>query len=108
MRSLLSLIALTSLAAPAFAETQPAEDIVTVRIETAGLNLNTSEGRAQIEARIDKQLEAACTISNASRYNYGRPVIDETCIAEGRAKALAQVARIAAAKQQGAERASAN
>ena len=99
MRTILPLIALASVAAPALAEATADETVVTVRIDTTGLDVNTNEGRAALEARIDAKLAEACEISTASRYTYGRPVRDEVCIAKARTEALAQAERSALAKR---------
>lgn len=108
MRTLLPLIALASLAAPSIVVAQPAKDVVSVRINTADIDVTTREGRAALEARISDKLRAACTVTAASRYNYGRPVRDDACIANARADALAQAERIALAQQNGRTQVSAN
>ncbi|MBV7265303.1 UrcA family protein [Erythrobacter ani] len=94
MRFTLPLLALAAVAAPLSAQT--GEQIVDVRIAIADINLNTAEGRAALEQRIDAQLEKACTVASNSRYDYGRDVIDEKCFSDARADALAKVERVAA------------
>lgn len=108
MRTTLSLIALAALVAPAIATAQPAEEIVTVRIDTADIDVTTSEGRAELEARIDTKLRAACTITKSSRYGYGRPVRDEVCLTKARADALAQAQSLAASQRRGGRQVAAN
>jgi UrcA family protein len=94
MRFTLPLIALATLAAPALAA--PAEEVVTVRIAYGDVDVTTSEGRAALETRIDAKLRKACTVEAAARYSYGRPAIDDRCVAEARTAALAEVDRVVA------------
>ena len=108
MRTILSVLALTALTAPAFAAPQSAKETVTVRIQTADIDVTTTEGRAELEARIESKVRTACTVSKASRYFYGRAVLDETCISKARADALAEVERLALSKQGGGRQVSAN
>jgi len=108
MRTILSLIALTTLTVPALAAPQSAEEAVTVRIQTAGIDVTTTEGRAELEARIDAKIRTACTVSKGSRFAYGRTVRDETCISKARAAALAEVERLALSKQGGGRQVAAN
>jgi len=108
MRTILSVLALTALTAPAFAAPQTAEETVTVRIQTAGIDVTTTEGRAELEARIETKVRTACTVSKASRYSYGRTVLDEACISKARAEALAEVERLALSKQGGGRQVAAN
>ena len=95
MRFTLPLIALAAFAAPALAA--PAnEETVTVRVAYGDVDVTSAEGRAAIESRIDAKLRKACTVDTASRYTYGRSVIDDKCVAEARIVALAEVERVAA------------
>lgn len=91
MRFALPLIALSLIAAPAAAET------VTVRIAYGDVDMNSAEGRAALEARIDAKLRKACTVEGNTRYTFGRGVVDSQCVAEARVAALAEVERVAAA-----------
>ncbi|MGB3469218.1 MAG: UrcA family protein [Erythrobacter sp.] len=112
MRFSLPLIALcaigAAITAPVAAAPQAGEEVVTVRIDMADLDITTSEGRAALEARIDARLREACTITNRSPYGYGRPIRDEACIAKARTEALAKAERVAAARQRGGRQAAAN
>ncbi|MEO0462823.1 MAG: UrcA family protein [Pseudomonadota bacterium] len=108
MRFSLPLIALAAIAAPVAAVATPADTTVTVKVAFDDLDVTTPEGRAALEARIDAKTRSACTIDAASRYAYGRPVIDEVCMAEARAKALATADRIAAAKSRNGSQVAAN
>ena len=94
MRLTLSLIALAALAAAPVSAAN-AEKTRTVRIAYGDVDVTTAEGRAAIEARIDAKLRKACS-SEASRYAYGRPVVDSRCVVEARAAALTEVERVAA------------
>lgn len=97
MRFTLPLIALAAVAAPAFAAPKTGEETVTVRVAYGDVDVTSAEGRAVVEARIDAQLRQACKIE-AARYTYGRALLDDKCVAEGRATALAEVERVAAAE----------
>lgn len=108
MRTILSMIALATITVPALAAAQPVEDVVTVRINTADIDVTTREGRAELEARIDSKLRAACTITKSSRYGYGRPVRDEACITKARADALAQAESLAKSQRSGGRQVAAN
>lgn len=107
MRFSLPLIALAAIAAPV-AAAAPADTTVTVKVAFADLDVTTPEGRAALEARIDTKVRAACTIESSSRYAYGRPVVDETCIADARAQALATAERVATAKSRNGRQVAAN
>lgn len=96
MRHTLSLIALAALAAAPVSAAE-ADKARTVRIAYGDVDVTTVEGRAALEARIDAKLRKACT-SEASRYTYGRPVVDSQCVVDARADALAEVERVAAAQ----------
>ena len=108
MRFVLPTLALAAVAAPALAAPQTNEETVSVRIDVADIDLATSEGRAELEARIDAKLRKACTIESAARYTYGRDVIDQKCVADARATALAQAERVASARARSSGQASAN
>lgn len=96
MRFALPLIALAAVAAPAIAA--PAVDeTVTVRVAYGDVDVTSAAGRAAIEARIEASVRKACTLQGASRYAYGRTVIDDKCVADARVAALAEVERVAAA-----------
>ncbi len=106
MRHTLSLIALAALAA-APVSAASADKIRTVRIAYGDVDVTTAEGRAAIEARIDAKLRKACS-SEASRYTYGRPVVDRQCVDEARAAALTEVERVAADQTRGGRTVAAN
>ncbi len=108
MRFILSAIALTVAAASPVAAVAADSQTVTVRVDTAGIDLTTRAGRADLEARVDAKLRAACTIESNSRYSYGRDVVDQKCIAEARSAVLAQAERIAASGVRGGRTVSAN
>lgn len=108
MRLTLSLLALVTVAAPAFAASQPAEDVVDVRVSYADLDLTNDAGRAALETRVAAELRQACTIDGASRYAFGRARRDQKCIAEGLALAKVQVERVAAAQQRRGREVAAN
>jgi len=91
MRFTFPLIALAVMATPAVAT----EEVVDVRINIAGVDASSVEGRAEIEARIDAELRKACTVESA--YSYRKSIVDQSCVAEARAQALAEVERIAVA-----------
>lgn len=96
MRFALPLIAIASLAAPALAAAP--QETVSVRVAYDDLDVTSAEGRAALEARIDAKLRQACKLERAARYTYGRAPLDETCFAQARTAALAQVERVAAAE----------
>ncbi len=96
MRFALPLIALAAVATPVLAA-PAADQTVTVRIDYGDVDVASTEGRAALEARIDAKLRKACTIEAATRYSYGRTVIDDKCVAEARVVAFAEVERVAAA-----------
>jgi len=102
MRFFLPLIALTAVAAPVAAET------VTVRIAYGDVDVTSTEGRAALEARIDSKVREACTAEAASRFVFGRSVVDRKCIAEARVAALAEVERVAAAEARAGRAVAAN
>jgi UrcA family protein len=107
MRNTLSLIALAALAAAPAVAAPAADKSRTVRIAYADIDVTTVEGRAAIEARIDAKLRKACTFE-ASRYTYGRPVVDDQCVADARATALTEVERVAALKARSGRSVAAN
>jgi UrcA family protein len=94
MRFALPLIAFAALAAPAVAA--PLDGSVTVRIPYGDVDVTTTEGRAALEARIDAKLRQACTVEAAARYVSGRTTVDDKCVADAKAAALAEVERVAA------------
>lgn len=107
MRFTLPLLALAALAAPAIAA--PAgEETVTVTIAYSDVDVSTAEGRAALEARIDSRLRKACTLEAASRYSHTRTVVDDRCVAEARAVALAEVERVAALQARSGREVAAN
>lgn len=108
MRFTLPLIALAVLAAPVAAAPKAGDEVVTVRINTADFDLTSEEGRVALEARIEAKLREACTISKRFVYDYGRPLRDETCIANARAEAMAKAERVIAASQRAGRQAAAN
>ncbi|MEL6528993.1 MAG: UrcA family protein [Pseudomonadota bacterium] len=108
MRFTLPLVALAALATPTIAAAQPSEDIVTVAIAYGDIDLTTEQGRAALEQRVDESVRKACTVKSKSRYALGRDVLDNRCIAEARAAALAEVERLAAAEMRGGRQAAAN
>ncbi len=93
MRFTLPLLAIVAIATPAVAA---ADEVVTVRITTADLNLNTQEGRKALDARINAKLRKACEVESASRYSYGSKVIDRACLANARTQARAKADELAA------------
>lgn len=98
MRFTLPLIALAAVAAPVLAAPQAGEQTVTLRVAYGDVDVTTAEGRAALEARIDARLRRACKIEGASRYTYGRSLVDEKCVTEARTAAFAEVERVAAAE----------
>ncbi len=96
MRTVFSLLALAALSTPAAIAAQSGDDRVTVRIDTAGVDLNSAKGRAIVEKRINTSIKKACTLEANSRYGYGRDIVDDACVANARAQAFAEIARIAA------------
>ena len=109
MRIILSTLALAAAAAmPVAASAQAAEEVVTVRVGVADLDLTTSQGRAALEARLDAQLRKACRIDTRTRYALGQDMIDEKCVTEARSAALAEAERIAAADARSAREVAAN
>jgi UrcA family protein len=110
MRYTLSLVALAALAAvPVSAPVSAAnaENVRTVRIAYGDVDVTTAEGRAAIEARIDAKLRKACSL-DASRYTYGRPVVDSQCVTKARAAALTEVERLASGQTRGGRTVAAN
>lgn len=110
MRHTLSLIALAALAAAPLSapvSAANADKVRTVRIAYGDVDVTTAEGRAAIEARIDAKLRRACT-SEASRYTYGRPVVDSQCVIDARAAALTEVERVAAGQTRSGRTVAAN
>lgn len=104
MRFTLSLIALAAFATSVAAAPGVGESTVTVQISFADIDLSKAEGRAVLEARIESKLREACTLDNASRYSYGGAIVDEKCLANARAMALAEVEQaIAANTRRGGE-----
>lgn len=108
MRFTLPMIALAVVAAPVSAASQVADEVVTVRIVHSDIDLSTSEGRAKLEQRVNTQLRKACTIETNSRYGFGRDIVDEKCVTEARAVALAEAERIAASRSRAGGRVAAN
>lgn len=108
MRFVLPLIAIAAVAAPVVAAPQLEAETVTVRIAYGDIDLTSAEGRAALEARIDAKLRKACTVEGIARYSSGRTVRDDSCIAEARAAALAEVERVAAAEARSGRAVAAN
>ena len=108
MRSILPIIALAAVAAPAAAAPQSDEVIVTVRIAHGDIDLSTEEGRAKFEERVEAHLRKACTIESNSRYGYGRDILDAKCVAEARSTALAEAERLIAARSRAGGEVAAN
>lgn len=108
MRFILPIAALAAVAAPVSAASQLADEIVTVRIVYGDIDLSTSEGRATLEQRVDKQLRKACTIESNSRYGYGRDIVDQKCVADARTAALAEAERIAVSRARAGGQVAAN
>ena len=104
MRITFPLIALAAVAAPI--ATASAQDVVDVRINIAGVDANSTEGRAEIEARIDAELRKACTVETT--YSYRKSVVDQACVADAREQALTQVERITAAASRAGNELAAN
>ena len=108
MRFLIPAVALAAIATPVAVAAQSGDARVTVRINTADVNLATDEGRAIVERRIESQITEACTIETNSRYGYGRDLVDEACVADARAAAFAAVERIAANERRSGGQVAAN
>ena len=108
MRFSLPLIALAAVASPLSATNAPVDAIVTVRVSYADVDLTTEAGRAAVAARVEAEVRKACTIETNSRFGYGRDIVDETCVAEARAEALAKVERVAAREARGGADVAAN
>ena len=108
MRFTLSLIALAAIATPVVAAPLDAGQIVTVRIAYGDLDVNSAEGRAALEARIDAKLRKACTVQGVARYSTGRSTQDAACITEARTAARAEVERVAAAEARSGRAVAAN
>lgn len=108
MRFTLPLIALAAVAAPVLAAPQADEQTVTLRVAYGDVDVTTTEGRAALEARINAKLRQACRIEGVARYAYGRTLVDEKCVAEGRTAALAAVERVAAAEARSGRTVAAN
>ena len=104
MRFTFPLIALAALATPVAAAA--GEATVDVRINIAGVDMDSAEGRAEIEARIEAAARKACTVESA--YSYTGSVVDQRCVAEARAEALTEVERIAAANSRAGNALAAN
>lgn len=109
MRFILSAAALAAaIAASPVAAAPAGEEVVTVRVDIADINLASAEGRAAVEARLEAKLRDACTIESNSRYGFGRDVVDQKCVAEARSAALAEVERFAAADMRAGREVAAN
>lgn len=109
MRLILSTLVLAAAAAvPAAAAPAPSEKTVTVRVGYADIDLTSAEGRAALEARVDAKLREACTVESNSRYDHGRDIVDEKCVAEARSAALAEVERVAASERRAGGQVAAN
>lgn len=107
MRYTLPLLALAAIAAPAIAA--PAgNETVTVRIAYSDVDLTTAEGRAVLEARIESRLRKACTLEAAARYTHTRAAVDDKCLADARAVALAEAERVASLEQRSGRTVAAN
>jgi UrcA family protein len=104
MRFALPLIALVAIAAPAIA----ADNTVTVRIAYGDVDVTSTEGRTELEARIDAKLRKVCALEGAARYTHGRTAIDDKCVADARVAALAEVERVAAAEARSGRAVAAN
>ncbi|MEP3422329.1 MAG: UrcA family protein [Erythrobacter sp.] len=86
----LALIVPTTAASASNAQT------VTVRVDVGNFDLSSSEGREAAEAHVNAKLVEACTVETRLRYNFGRNVVDQKCLADARSAARAQVERVAA------------
>lgn len=92
MRYALPLIAIAAIATPSVAA---AEEVVTVSIATADLDLTTKQGRKALDARIEVELRKACKIEKSrSASLFGSGSIDRICLVNARAKARAQVKKL--------------
>lgn len=107
MRFVLPLIVLTAVASPVLAA-PAAQETVTVRIAYGDIDLMTEEGRATLEARIDAKSRNACARVSTARYFHSSVLIDNTCVAEARVAALAEVERLAAAEARSGRAVAAN
>lgn len=103
----LPVLALAATAVPAAAGVAvPAEEVVTVRIAFADIDISTTEGRAMLEKRVDKQVREACVVESNLRFR--DEAIDERCVAEARAAAFAQIERFATAEARSGRTVAAN
>lgn len=107
MRFTIPALVLAALAVPAVAQSAD-EEVVSVKIEIADADLSTEQGRAVVEQRIEASIRAACKTEAGSRYRYGRKVVDESCVADARAEALAEIERMAANDARGGGAVAAN
>ncbi len=103
MRFTLPLLALAMIAAPA-----AAENVVTVKIGYGDVDVTTTEGRAELEARIDARLKKACAAPAAARYTHTRSAVDSKCVADARVAALAEVEKVVAMQQRSGRAVAAN
>ena len=108
MRFALPLVALAAISTPTITAAQSADERVTVRIDTADVDLASAEGRAIVEDRINARIKQACTIEANSRYGYGRDLVDDTCVKNAREEAFKAVERIAAAQSRAGGQVAAN
>lgn len=95
MKTLITAIALTSLAAPALAQE------VRFTVEYRDLDLATEAGQATLERRIDTAARKACGVEARSTGTRLRTSNARQCVQELRAKARQQFAAITANEDKG-------
>ncbi len=105
MRFSLPFIALAAISTPIAAQ---ADTTVPVRVTFADIDVTSSAGRSTLEARVEAKLIEACTIEENSRYTYGRSIVDQKCVSDGRTQAMEAIAKVAANQERVSRQASAN
>jgi UrcA family protein len=84
-------ISVTGMAAPAFAGTASSK---TIKVEYADLNLNTMNGQATLERRLDKAAKRACDFNDARTGTRIQSKAAKECLAKARASAKQQFAAV--------------
>lgn len=87
------------LSTPALAAPRDAEELVTLRVPYADLDLVKEADRAALEARVAARLRQVCRQTTISRYTLGRAAVDQKCVADGIAAAKFEVERLATTAQ---------
>ena len=107
MRLLLPLAACAAITAPLAAA--PAEsDVVEVRIALDNVDLGNAAERAALERRIETRLREACSRPAPAWYDRARSLLDQTCLADARKAASAQLEQAALAQVRAGREVSAN